>query len=161
MNADELKEVLRLHGMWLRSEPGGSRAVLRSASLRGADLRSASLRGADLRGANLRDANLQGANLRGAHLRGANLGDADLWVCVGNGREIKSAQLGTYRISYTATQLQIGCQRYPIDDWRVFGDDRIVGMDGQDALDYWRIWKPIWQQIIAASPAVPTGRGSV
>ena len=58
MYKKELEEVLRLHGMWLRSENGGKRAVLRCA-----DLRSADLRGANLRGADLQDADLRGADL--------------------------------------------------------------------------------------------------
>ena len=82
----DLKEILRKHLMWLRSENGGERADLcgadlRDADLRGADLRDADLRGADLcgaylRGADLRDAYLCGADLRGADLRDANLRDA-------------------------------------------------------------------------------------
>ena len=63
MYKKELEEVLRLHGMWLRSENGGKRAVLRGADLQGADLRGADLQGADLRGADLQDANLRGANI--------------------------------------------------------------------------------------------------
>lgn len=39
----DLKEVIRLHLMWLRDEDGGKRA-----DLRGADLQEANLRGADL-----------------------------------------------------------------------------------------------------------------
>lgn len=49
----DLPEILRLHGMWFRSEPGGVRADLRGADLIGADLSGADLRGADLRGADL------------------------------------------------------------------------------------------------------------
>jgi len=44
----DLKEVLRLHGLWLRDEEGGKRADLRGADLRGANLREADLRGANL-----------------------------------------------------------------------------------------------------------------
>ena len=64
----DLKEILRKHLMWLRSENGGERA----------DLRGANLRGANLRGADLRGANLRGADLRGAKLRGADL-DYSAW----------------------------------------------------------------------------------
>jgi hypothetical protein len=74
----DLKEVLRLHLMWLNDEEGGKKANLREADLRGANLRKADLRGADLRGADLRGADLRGADLRGADLRGANLRKADL-----------------------------------------------------------------------------------
>ena len=78
MTHDQIKETLRLHGMWLRYEDGGVRADLREANLSGANLREANLSGADLRGANLRWADLSGADLRGADLSGASLSRADL-----------------------------------------------------------------------------------
>ena len=85
MNKEELKEILDNHKKWLNDEPGGKKANLRDADLRGADLsfadlRGADLRGADLRGANLRYADLRGANLRYADLRSADLRGADLWI---------------------------------------------------------------------------------
>ena len=43
MNRDELAKVLRLHRMWLRSEPGGTRADLTRADLTRADLSEADL----------------------------------------------------------------------------------------------------------------------
>ena len=75
----DLKEILRKHLMWLRSENGGERADLRSANLCGADLCGANLRGADLRDADLYGADLRSANLCGADLRGADLCDANLY----------------------------------------------------------------------------------
>ena len=53
MDAADLKELLRLHLMWLNDEKGGRRADLRSADLEDADLRGANLRGADLEDADL------------------------------------------------------------------------------------------------------------
>ena len=67
-----IKKILDLHEKWLNGVPGGERANLRCADLRGADLSDANLRCADLS-----DANLSDANLRGADLRGADLSDAD------------------------------------------------------------------------------------
>ena len=52
MTTEELKEIIRKHGLWI-NEAGGERA--------------------DLQGANLQGAYLQGANLRGAYLQGAKL----------------------------------------------------------------------------------------
>ena len=78
MNANELKNILKLHKKWLNNEEGGLKADLRGAELRGANLRGANLRGADLRRANLRGVNLNGADLRGADLREATLRGADL-----------------------------------------------------------------------------------
>ena len=59
--SDELKEIIRLHALWLADADGGTRA-----NLIGADLIGANLSGADLSGADLSDANLscaQGVNV--------------------------------------------------------------------------------------------------
>ena len=61
MTNEELKEVLRLHQMWLFDKEGGVRADLSGANLSGADLRYADLSGANLSGADLRCADLSGA----------------------------------------------------------------------------------------------------
>ena len=63
MTRDQLTEVLRLHGMWLRVEPGGERANLAHANLAYADLADADLAHADLTHANLADAYLADAYL--------------------------------------------------------------------------------------------------
>jgi hypothetical protein len=90
---EELREVLRLHALWLQGDSAGTRANLLGADLRGADLSVADLSvanllGADLRGANLRVANLSVANLSGANLRGANLSGANL-----RGADLRVAKL--------------------------------------------------------------------
>lgn len=78
MTNEEIKNILRLHKMWLDGVYEGERADLRDDDLRGADLCGADLCGADLRGADLRDADLRDADLRCADLRGADLRGADL-----------------------------------------------------------------------------------
>ena len=78
MNANELKNILKLHKKWLNNEEGGLKANFRGAILYRADFCEADLRGVDLRGADLREANLRGAGLREANLRGAILYRADL-----------------------------------------------------------------------------------
>jgi len=99
VKAEELKEVLRLHKLWLADDFGGARANLSSASLIGADLSgahlcSANLSDANLSGANLRDANFCGANLSGASLNYANLRDANF--C---GADLSSASLNYANLS--------------------------------------------------------------
>lgn len=113
-------------------------------------------RGADLSGANLSGADLSEANLIGANLRGANLRGADLREVIGNGREVVSLQTDIWSITYTSEVMQIGCTQHTIADWWGFTDDEIAKMEHR-ALDWWRIWKPILQQIITISPATPTG----
>ena len=78
MNAKDLAAVLEKHALYLKGDPTGARANLRSANLRSADLRSANLRCADLSVANLRSADLRSADLRSADLSGADLSGADL-----------------------------------------------------------------------------------
>ena len=142
---DQIGAIIKSHGEWLVSGSCGARANLRGADLRGADLSYA-----DLRGANLRGADLSGADLRGANLRGANM------LCIGNMRHIKTIQADLWAVGYTHDTMQIGCQRHMIAEWFEFSDEEIAPMD-DGALDWWRVWKPILQSIIAASPAEPTG----
>lgn len=66
-------------------------------------------------------------------------------------------QVDSYMVAYTADTMQIGCQTHPINRWWSFDDAQITAMD-DDALEWWRVWKPILQQIIAASPAEPTAQ---
>jgi hypothetical protein len=130
-------------------------ANLQDADLRDADLWGANLRDANLRDADLRDADLWGADLRGADLRGADLRGADLRDATGNIRHVKSLHLATYSVTYTATHLQIGCKQFTFDTWWKFSDDKIATMDAE-ALDWWRVYKPLLQLIIEVSPAEPT-----
>ena len=88
----DLKEILRKHLMWLRSENGGERADLCGADLRGADLRGANLCGADLCDADLCDADLRGADLRGANLYGADLFGANLCGADLYGTDLRGAK---------------------------------------------------------------------
>jgi hypothetical protein len=43
--------------------------------------------------------------------------------------------------------MSIGCQQHPISEWFGFDDGRIAEMDCK-ALEFWRRWKPILQQLI-------------
>ena len=72
-----IKEILDLHGKWLRGEEGGVRANFYNADLRYADLRYADLRYADLSNADLSNADLSNADLRYADLSNADLSNVD------------------------------------------------------------------------------------
>ncbi len=112
MTIEELREKVRLHGLWLAGDPIGQRADLRGADLRGAYLQGADLRGAYLQGAylrvaylqraDLRGADLRGADLQGAHLRGADLQRADLRVAYLQGAHLRGADLqrADLRVAY-------------------------------------------------------------
>ena len=101
---DELKEMLRLHLMWLNGEEGGKRINLFEANLTGANLYRANLEGANLTGANLYRANLEGARLEGANLTGANLYRANLYRANLEGANLTGANL--YRANLEGARLE-------------------------------------------------------
>jgi hypothetical protein len=133
-----------------------SGADLSGANLSGADLSGADLSRADLSGADLSRANLSRANLSRADLSRANLSGADLSGVTGEMMHVKSGQMHRWTVVYTNTHLWIGCQKRPFDQWWSATDDYIKKMDAE-GLEDWKGWKPILQQIIALSPARPTG----
>ena len=171
MNSKELRQILDDHRLWLANEGGEranlsgadlpranlyranlSRANLPRANLYRADLYGANLSGADLYGADLSRANLSEANLSEANLSRADLSGANLYRAVGNMREMKTIITDNHPMTYTHDTLQIGCERHPIADWWEFDDERIAKME-TGAVEWWAIWKPILQNIIAVSPA--------
>ena len=132
-----------------------SGADLRGANLSGANLRCANLSGANLSGANLRCANLSSAdlsnaNLRYANLRGADLSNANLRYAIGNLSDVFCIQSKKYHITYTNHVMAIGCEQHTIKDWFDFDDITISKMDN-DALEWWKKWKPMLKQIIGDS----------
>ena len=143
MKQDEIKHILDAHDLWIKRR-GGSRANLVSADLEGVNLEGANLRRANLGGANLEDANLWGADL----------------LCVGNMREIRTMQIDTWGIGYTADTLQIGCQSHPIGKWRKWdtraGRKWIKNMDAE-ALDWADRNLALVLAMIDANPATPPG----
>ena len=147
-------EALKLHAMFLADEPGGQRfsVDIYGQNLKGADLRDADLRAANLRDADLRAANLRDADLRDAYLGGADLTDANLFNCIGNMRQIKSAQFEKWGLTWTHDTLQIGCQNHSIEDWKNFTDEQISKMDS-GALKWWKKYKEIIFALLEASPA--------
>lgn len=89
----DLKEVLRLHELWMNDDKDGRRADLSGANLSYADLRDADLGDADLGCADLSRANLGRAYLGGANLSGADLRDADLGGAYLSGADLRCADL--------------------------------------------------------------------
>lgn len=75
---EELKEILRLHEMWLIGEEGGKRATLFHADLNGVNLSGANLYNAYLRGTSFNEANLRHVIMEQAYLSHASFHKADL-----------------------------------------------------------------------------------
>lgn len=115
-----------------------SNSNLRDSNLRDSNLTYSNLRDSDLRGSNLRDSNLSYSHLRGSDLRGS-----DLRNIIGNGKEVKSLQIGTYMVSYHKDILNIGCQSHTLDKWIAFTDEEIDDMDKGTSLDWWKLNKDI------------------
>jgi len=76
---------------------------------------------------------------------------------VGNLKHLKSIFIEQYSITYTNDTLQIGCERHSIEEWWEYDNDKILSMNGPEALEFWQKWKVQIKQIIELSPAVPTG----
>ena len=105
----DLKEVLRLHELWINGDKDGRRADLSGANLRYADLRDADLGRAALRCADLRGADLSGAYLGGAYLSGADLRDADLDHAYLGGADLRCANLSGADLSCATFDDRIFC----------------------------------------------------
>jgi hypothetical protein len=122
--------------------------ALRGSDLTNSDLSYSDLRGSDLSYSNLSYINLRGSDLRNSDLRGSDLTNSDLRNCdlryvIGNGKEVKSLQIGTYIVSYYKNILNIGCQSHPLETWINFTDEEIYIMDKRFSLDWWRLNKDI------------------
>jgi uncharacterized protein YjbI with pentapeptide repeats len=103
--AEQLAEIIKKHGMWLRDEDGGepanlSYANLSYANLSYADLSYANLSYANLSSADLSYANLSYANLSSADLSYANLSYADLSYANLSYANLSSANLSYADLSY-------------------------------------------------------------
>ena len=148
-----------------RSILGGTN--LMGATLNGADLSGAYMSGANLRystlsGANLSGANLVGATLTGADLSGADLSKADLCGVAGNMREVRSAQLDMWPLTWTRspdgeTTLQIGCCRHPLGMW-IKSDPRWIDTLDLAATDWWRANRDMVLRLVGHFPATPHGK---
>lgn len=118
MNQNELDEIVRMHGLWIKGDDGGVKADLRGVNLRGVNLRDANLSGVNLSGANLRGVNLSDANLSGANLSGANLRGADLsYVNLRGVKGIITFQAGKHLAIHYKDMIGIGCEYHTISHW--------------------------------------------
>ena len=55
-----------------------------------------------------------------------------------------------YNITITPLHIKIGCQYHAQEDWWNFTDEQIEKMDGDDAINFWKIWKEPLKQICDA-----------
>ena len=81
-------------------------------------------------------------------------GNAEVW---GNAEVYGDAKATTvvktfenafyYDITVTDKHIKIGCQQHLKSEWVDFTDEEIIGMDGKKALKFWRIFKPLAEQL--------------
>jgi len=93
MKQEELNEIIRLHGMWLRNEDGGARANLSRIDLRRCNLSGSNLSGSNLSGSDLSGCNLSGSDLSGCNLSGCDLSACDLRGCNLSGSDLSGSDL--------------------------------------------------------------------
>ena len=55
-----------------------------------------------------------------------------------------------YNITITPLHIKIGCQYHAQEAWWNFTDEQIKKMDGESALNFWKIWKEPLKQICDA-----------
>lgn len=58
-----------------------------------------------------------------------------------------TSNIGSYNITITPKHIKIGCQYHSKTAWFNFTDDKIVKMDGERAVKWWKTWKPILKAI--------------
>ena len=149
-----LKAKVSLSGADMRNA-NMSGANMRNADMNGADMNGANMSYADMNGANMsyanmsyanmRNANMSGADMNGANMSGANMNyadmsRADMWNTIGNMAELRSFQLETYCVCFSKDTMQIGCERFLIEEWRSF-DDATINSMGFEALTFWKKWR--------------------
>jgi hypothetical protein len=131
------------------------RANFRNAYSENADFTSANLTDSDLRCAEFIDADFTSANLTRAlfceaNLTRTNLEGVHLCATIGNSREIRTIQTDPWTITYTDTDMAIGCKQRSIKEWMSFDRGQIAEMDFE-AVRWWELWKPIITQSLATS----------
>ena len=100
MKAEELKQIIDLHKIWLGNHDSGKYAYLRDANLTGADLT-----GAYLTGAYLTDANLRGAKIATLHVY-SGLYRYEVWA---------------FTTEQGAACVRMGCFYKSVADWDTIG----------------------------------------
>ena len=55
-----------------------------------------------------------------------------------------------YNITITPLHIKIGCQYHAQEAWWNFTDEQIEKMDGESALNFWKLWKEPLKQICDA-----------
>ena len=83
----------------------------------------------------------------------------DAWVCgdarvfgdkITNKDDICYVSNRYYNITITPLHIKIGCQYHAQKAWWNFTDEQIEKMDGESALNFWKIWKEPLKQICDA-----------
>ena len=113
----------------------------------GQDLRGVDFTDTFLVGADFTRADLRGAIFCGAHLGWADFKDANTESAVFDDAQWLSIPIRQapilirdlyYVVVILSDHMRIGCETHTIEEWTAFHDNEIVGMDGRNALRFWR-----------------------
>lgn len=122
-------------------------------------LKKCDFRGSELDNSSFSDCDLTGCNFWEASLLNIRLDNVYLMDTIGNGKEIKSLQIGTFTIVYTCNLLQVGCKIYPIDKWSTFTNRDLLEMGGREAAKFWNYHGDEILNLVRLSPATKSNRG--
>ena len=53
-----------------------------------------------------------------------------------------------YQTTITDNHLRVGCEMHTFEEWNKFSDNRILAMEGKEALKWWKAHKPLIMGII-------------
>lgn len=124
-------------------------------TIRYCSIRFCDLLGVSFNCSNLIETNFSNSNFKNASMeRVSSFIGCGLWGVIGNSKQIKSLNIfPEYDVVYTHDRLQIGCENHSIEEWKNFDYDRILVMDGNDAVSFWERNKDLIFSIIENSPA--------
>ena len=143
-----------LRGVFLKNT-NFSNTDISHSNLSGSDTGGANFSHANLSYTDFRGSNLSFSNFNGANMDFARLENTNLYNVAGNNKEIKSIFCTrTYLMSYTTTDLYVGCKGHRIEDWWDFSEEDIREMDGKKAVSFCNKWRDTIKMIIEKSPAV-------
>lgn len=116
------------------------KANLSQAVITDSDFYRTNLSCTDLVEANVTNTNFFGANLFRTDLSKSFFRDNDIRYTIGNGKEIQTMCHYQWVVTFTKTDLAIGCQQHTHEEWKNFTDFQIEEMDLK-ALAWWKKWK--------------------
>lgn len=108
-----------------------------SCNLKATNFKESKLSGTNFCDANMTLANLSYCNLSRTKFFATNLRGVYMEDTIGDSKFINSIQVDKWMIAYTSEEIQIGCEKYPITEWKEWRKNKywVAELDG-DALHW-------------------------